>query len=305
MNLQFNKMKTNHLLLPLLAFITSASAQDFKEKFTKSFNSNDTIAQLSVLKEWEKTEGNDADFYISFFNYYASKAAKEVLSIETSAQDEEALVISDSLNNPVGFITSRIIYESSDLEKALEYINEGITKFPDRLDMRFGKTYLLGKAENYTEFTKEVITTLNHADKIKNKWKWSDNKPLDDPEEFMLSSVQGYILQLYNTGNDELLENMKQISEKVLEYHPEHIESMTNLSIVLLINEDYNSALEWLKKAENLAPEDFIVLGNIALCYKMLGDTEKAIKYYELEVKYGDDDAKDFANKQLTELKKQ
>lgn len=299
-------MKTNQLLLMLLlSFMASVSGQDFKQRFTESFNSKDTTAQLTVLKEWEKSANNDADFYISFFNYYANKAAKEVISIETSTEDEEAMVLSDSLNNPVGFITSRVIFNNADLTKALEYINNGITKFPDRLDMRFGKTYLLGKAENYTDFTKEVITTLNHADKIKYKWKWSDNNMLDNPKDFMLSSVQGYVIQLYNTGNDDLLENMKQISEKVLEYHPEHIESMTNLSIVHIINEDYNNALDWLKKAEKLAPEDFIVLGNIALCYKMLGDTEKAIKYYELEVKYGDDDAKDFANEQLKELKKQ
>ncbi len=297
-------MKTNLLLFMLLGLTISVTAQNYKQQFTESFTGNDTIAQLAILKQWEKTGKNDPDFYISYFNYYANKSAKEVISIEPSPMDEEeAWAIKDSLSNTVGFINSRVMYEKEGLKLALEYIDKGIATFPDRLDMRFGKTYLLGWAYRYDDFTNEIIETLKQSDKINNKWKWSNNEPVEEPKDFMLSNIQGYIGQLYNSGDDDLLNNMKEISEKVLEYYPETIESLTNLSIVHIINEDYTNAIEWLKKAEKLAPEDFIVLGNIALCYKMLGDTEKALKYYELVVKHGDDEAKDFAARQIEKLK--
>ena len=138
-----------------------------------------------------------------------------------------------------------------------------------------------------------------------NKWTWDDNKPLDDPKEFMLSSIQSYQIQLYNTENDSLLDNMKRIAETVLKYYPDHIESLSNLSIVFMLQEQYDKALEPLLKAEKLDSKDFIVLSNIAQAYKLKGDNKNAIKYYELTLKYGDDQAKKYAKEQIEELNKQ
>ena len=41
-------------------------------------------------------------------------------------------------------------------------------------------------------------------------------------------------------------------------------------------------------KAKKINPKDYIVLSNIAQAYKLKGDKNNAIKYYELTVKYGD-----------------
>jgi hypothetical protein len=101
--------------------------------------------------------------------------------------------------------------------------------------MRFGKTYVLGENENYTEFTKEIIKTIEYSNVIKNEWNWTKDKKLEDAENFMLGSIQNYVTQLYNTGNDDLLENMKNIAETILKNYPNHIESLSNISIVHLI----------------------------------------------------------------------
>jgi len=120
----------------------------------------------------------------------------------------------------------------------------------------------------------------------------------------MLSAVQDYVLQLYNTENDALLDNMKRIAETVLKYYPNHIESLSNLSIVYLLKKEYDKALEPLLKAEKLDNKDYIVLSNIAQAYKLKGDYKKAIEYYEYTLKYGDDAAKKYAKSQIEELKK-
>ena len=163
---------------------------------------------------------------------------------------------------------------------------------------------MLGKTEKYEKFTQEIIKAIDYSNVIKNKWTWTDNKPVDDPEKFMLSAVQDYVLQLYNTENDALLDNMKRIAETVLKYNPNHVESLSNLSIVYLIKKEYDKALEPLLKAEKIDSKDYIVLSNIAQAYKLKGDYKKAIEYYKLTVKYGDDAAKKYAKKQIEELKK-
>jgi tetratricopeptide (TPR) repeat protein len=97
---------------------------------------------------------------------------------------------------------------------------------------------------------------------------------------------------------------MKQIAEAALKYYPDHVESLSNLSIVYLIKKDYDKSLEALLKAEKLSPADYIVLSNIAQAYKLKGNNKNAIKYYELTIKYGDEQAKKYAQEQIDELKK-
>lgn len=276
-----------------LIFVTNLTfSQNYFEKFKKFSAEKDTIQQLKILKEWESKNANDPELYTSYFNYYFSKSKTEVISISKNSNGKEGYQLKDSIGNVAGYIQPNSSYSKKYAKQGLEYIEKGILKFPKRLDMRFGKTYVLGEHENFAEFTTEIIKTIEYSNVIKNEWTWTKDKKLDDAENFMLGSIQNYVTQLYNTGNDDLLENMKNIAETILKYYPNHIESLSNVSIVHLIRKEYDKGLEYLQKAEKINPTDFVVLGNIAQAYKMKDDKVNAIKYYELVKKYGNEDAK-------------
>jgi hypothetical protein len=221
------------LILTLIA--NFGFAQNFHEKFKKSTEEKDTIQQLKILKEWESKNSNDPELYTSYFNYYFAKSKTDLISIDKNSNGKEGYQLKDSLGNVAGYIQSNKSYNEKYAKKGIEYIDKGILKFPKRLDMRFGKTYVLGENENYTEFTKEIIKTIEYSNVIKNEWNWTKDKKLEDAENFMLGSIQNYVTQLYNTGNDDLLENMKNIAETILKNYPNHIESLSNISIVHLI----------------------------------------------------------------------
>ena len=118
------------------------------------------------------------------------------------------------------------------------------------------------------------------------------------------NSVQSYLKQLYETENDSLLENMKQIGDLTVRHYPNNVEILSTTSIAYLLTKNYDKAIELLKQAEKVNPKDFIVLGNIAQGYKRKGDKTNAIKYYKLTEKYGDGQAKQQARKFLKELTK-
>ena len=298
----------NKLIGLLIAIIICnfGFGQNYQEDFEKYFQEGDTVKQLEILKKWENASPKNPELFTSYFNYYFSKSRDEILILATGKppKGEQALILKDSLNKKAGYIGSQVNYGHSDLQKAFEKINQGIELFPNRLDMRFGKIYVLGQIKDWTNFTSEIIKTVDYSAKNNNEWTWTNNEKREGGKEFFLSSLQDYQMQLYNTGNDDLLKNMQDIANAVLKYYPEHIESLSNLSIAYLITKKYDKALGSLLKAEKLNPKDFIVLTNIAYAYREKGEKEKAIVYYQKVFKYGDAQAKKMAEEEIEKLKK-
>jgi tetratricopeptide (TPR) repeat protein len=292
-------------ILMLTVFLAAQSfAQDFKKEFSRAFTQKDTAAQMQLLQNWQKEKPDDAELFVAYFNYYFSKSKREIIRLSSTPDTSASLELKDSTGlNTVGYLSDGIDYDSDLLEKGFQYIDNGINKFPTRLDMRFGKIYALGQIENYEAFTSEIIKTIDANNQLNDRWTWTDNKKVNDPKQFFLNAIQDYSVQLYNAG-DEQLSRMQQIAERVLKYYPNHVESLSNLAIVYGLQGNYDNALKHLLKAEKIAPTDFIVLNNIANMYQQKGDKRNAIKYYELTAKHGDEEAKSAAAKKLKELKK-
>jgi len=292
-------------ILAFFLFLNAIQAfpQGFKADFSKVLKEKDTVAQLKLLYNWQKANPKDAELFIAWFNYYFFASRREVIALTDSANGPESLEVRDSAGlNTVGYLAEAIDFDSTLLQKGFQYIDSGINKWPARLDMRLGKIYVLGQLENYEAFTNEIINTIEESNQLKNKWSWEENKPVEDPERFLLSTIQEYVVQLYDAGDDQL-HRMRRIAQAVLKYYPRHVESLSNLAITYGLQGDYDRALDALLKAEKIMPRDVIVLNNIATMYERKGDKSNAIRYFELTVKHGDKDAKDAAVKKLKELK--
>ncbi|BEG98936.1 tetratricopeptide repeat protein [Bacteroides sedimenti] len=301
------KKLTTTFIMGLLLSFNQAYAQDFNKKFGELFSKGDTIGQLQLLQKWEKAKNDDPELYVAYFNYYVNKSKKELITLGNTPKGEIVFQIMDkdsTVKEPVGYIYDETYYDKEFLGKGLTFIDKGIERYPSRLDMRFGKVYVFGLIKDYAKFTDEIIKTIDYSAKIDNKWVWTENTPVEDPEKFLLSTVQKYVLQIYNTEDDTLLDNMKAIAEAVLKQNPNHVESLSNLSIVYMLKKEYDKALEALLKAEKIDGKDYIVLSNIAQAYKLKGKCQKAIKYYEKVLKYGDDQSKEYAKQQIELLKK-
>ena len=294
------------ILETLIAILISqiGFSQDYQSEFQKYCQTNDTINQLKVLREWKSANPKDAELFTSYFNYYFMKSKQEVLALSTDEPNGEAFVLKDSSKQTAGYLGSQIYFSKTELKKGLDKINEGIKLYPNRLDMRFGKIYALGQIPDWESFTSEIIKTIEYSAKNNNNWTWTNNEKQENGKDFFLSSLQDYQVQLYDTKNDELLKNIREIASEVLKYYPNHIESLSNLSTTYLLTGEYDKAIELLLKAEKLNQKDYIVLANIAQGYKLKGNKEKAIEYYEKTIEFGDEEAKVFAKNQIEELKK-
>jgi len=290
------------VLFFLVLLAGQSFAQNYKGEFNRLLKEKDTAAQRQLLKNWQQAKPTDAELFVAYFNYYFLVSRREIMQLSDSDNGGPALSFTDSTGAQVGYINEDFDYDSALLEKAFQYIDKGISHYTTRLDMRLGKIYALGQIENYERFTNEIVRAIEVSNKLKSQWTWADNKKVEDPERFFLGTIQDYVVQLYNAG-DEQLGRMRKIAQTVLKYYPRHVESLSNLAITYGLQGNYDKALESLLQAERIMPRDVIVLNNIATMYERKGDKLNAIKYFELTAKLGDRETRDAAVKKLKELK--
>lgn len=236
-----------------------------------AFDINDTIGQRVVLEKWEKEKPADAELFTGYFNYY--------------------------------FKLYQLKGDQDFLKAGVDRINKGIELYPDRLDMRFGKIYMYGVIKDWDNFTKSIINAVDHSSKNKNEWFWRNNEKKENGKEFFLGILQNYQVQLYNTNDNALLLNMRAIANAVLEYYPDDVVSLSNLSSTYILTGEYEKGIASLLKAEKLAPRDPVVLNNLARAYQYNGEKEKAIQYYEETIRYADEKSAELLKHQIEELK--
>src|SRR5690554_7192830 len=171
----------------------------FRRVLFRSLKDGDTSKQIELLTNWEKETPNDPELFPCYFNYYFLKSKQEIISISSEQPSGETLQVSDSSGQVSGFLGSQTVYDLELVQKGLDKINIGIEKYPNRLDMRFGKIYVLGQIEDWESFTNEIKKTIRYSQENNNSWTWSNNKKKENGKEFFLSSIQDYQITLFET----------------------------------------------------------------------------------------------------------
>ncbi len=293
------------LTIAILFLTYFGFGQSNYQNFISFSQANDTTNIIKLLSKWESQNNVDAEFYVCALNYYFDKAHIQVLSIESQPNNngKDALKLTGE-DGKEYFMNSNSAFDDKLLSKTISYATEGIRKFPNRLDLRFGKCYVLKEIQDYENFTKELIETIEYSITNKNEWLWSENIVKENGKDFFLKTIYDYQTELYTTNNDDLLDNIIEIGTKTIQHYPSEIEIISITAIAYTLKNNFDKAIEYLKMAEKLNEKDYIILGNLAQTYKRKGDKENAIKYFELYKKYGDNQAKEDATKELIELKK-
>ena len=297
-------MKLRSLLLLIATTITlSLSSQDYETQFIRAFQSNDTTQMLQTLKQWEKSNPNDAELLTAYLNYYFLRSQYTTMQMALQEPHVEYLVMFDSINNRNIYLYEEVNYNLDTLDKGIAYIDKAIELYPNRLDLYFGKAYLLADSKQWQRHFQTLNDILKQNNGDASTWLWSKNKPIEDAEEFFISNIQEYLYYLFETGIDSLMPNIREVSLQLSKQYPQRVEPLDNIASTYLMLEDVDNALIWFKKAEAIAPTDFIVLANTARLYEIKGDNANAIIYYLKIQNNGDEQEKAFATERIQNLK--
>ena len=278
--------------------------KDYQSIYTELSKQEDDLKTIAHLEEWEKKKPNDPEMFISGFNFYLQKSKQEVIRMDGGPTQGQSLHITDTASSePVGYIYGDVSYNEELFKKSINYLTRGLEKNPKRLDMHFGKIYTLGQRNMFEEQTKNILLMLDYGISIDHKWLWKLGEPMEDGIETEKGGVQDYVYNMFNQ-QPPACDQITKISNKLISIFPDNIFGYSNIGACNLMTENYNEAIDWFKKAENINNKDPIVLSNIAYAYTNMGMKAEAIEYYQKVATTGDELYKNFALQKIEELKK-
>lgn len=160
----------------------------------------------------------------------------------------------------------QLLTEAGKTGEALETAIHGVEKFPDSLELRDFQIRLLAREKKMPE-------ALAAADAAIVKW----------PRNPGLLFLYGSLLE-ENGKRAEALEVM----ERLLEKNPDNFQAMNYIGFTLAEQgKDLERALELLKKADELSPDQAYIVDSLAWAYYKAGQGKEALKQIRRAVNLG------------------
>lgn len=290
-------------VLALLLFPALALA-DFAEDFKKTRATKDLAAMVEFLDAAAKTEADNPDFYALASNYWWSFAGEINLSTKPAAKGEPSIRDKDS-GEEVGSISTNGDLDPSLRKKAVELTGTGLAKFPRRLDIGLGHAHVRFK----TGDAKGAVATLRQLLKLAatpgNEFLWTANAPLPGPVgEVLPEAIQGYSAPLFQAETDESDALCKELLDATVAAFPEHPYAYNLLAALADAKGDKDGSYRFLKLAAEKAPEDVLILNNLADAHRARDKKAEAIATYEKILKLDPDgDAAATAREELGKLR--
>jgi tetratricopeptide (TPR) repeat protein len=295
------------LLLCFVLFSPRGTAQNFSQQFDALFlkEQPDTVQVRTLLRLWQRTSPEDPQLYVAAFNFYFIRSQHQVVVLEQAPLGDSSYTVKDSGGNPRGYLNPHIDYDPQRLRAAFEWIDNGIRRFPDRLDMWMGKAHALRQTENYDSFLIVMQRVLNRSVDNKNQWLWNNDKRLESGRDFLLGRMQAYLRGFYESERVDLMPVMSKLGEAVIRVYPEEVEVLSMTAVSLLLQKQYAKAIAYLRRAERIRPRDVVVLNNLAEAYRESGDKDASKRYLKLVESYGTADEKAAAKKNRKSLRRE
>jgi tetratricopeptide (TPR) repeat protein len=145
-------------------------------------------------------------------------------------------------------------------DEAVQFLDEGFTRYPERVDLLFLKAVNLEKAERFDDTVATLKQVLTR-----------------EPEHAAAHNYLGYLYAEKGINLEEAEFHVK----KALEIKPEDGYYLDSLGWIYFQQGNYKKALDVLLRANERVPNEAVVLEHLGETYEMLGEMRKALDIYE------------------------
>ena len=252
-------MKRIFIFLLITMCIGTAFAQSYSDAFDEAFSRDDITAQREALKLWQREAPEDVNLFIARYNFFANQA-----------MGQNPNQVSASL-----------------ADSALMAIEDGITHFPDRLDLRFGKIYFLGELRKWDAFVDEIGRAMDHSVQIGHHWLYP-NVPDDLIEDLLTESMNDYLVTMWQSIADTarlsaadtlVVRQIQGLAKRVVQLFPGDFPNTYMLALSHLILNENDKAYRYLVRAEKLSSTSKPLLWSLVKVCRKLGKAAQVEEY--------------------------
>lgn len=276
---------------------------DFREEYQTAIEKGNPEATGRMLDRSREKERDNPDYYALASKFWWEQASQLNLSTKPAREGDTSLV-DPQTGREVGSITTAGTHNPELAHKALLLTSQGFRRFPERLDLGFGLAWVQFQSGKKDDAIGTILSILRTAKEKPNGLKWTANAPLPKPAAtFIPESIHGYTASLFQakTAHDDSL--CRQLCHATIDVFPEHPYAYNMLAALADAAGNKAEALRFLKIAHEKAPNDTLILLNLAEAYRSEKLNQQAIAAYRklltLEI---DEDTRSAALEALKEL---
>jgi len=273
---------------------------DFAEEFPKLRENGKDPEIREFLKKAEESEKENPDYYALASNYWWTVAQRPVADTKPAGKDEFSIRDKET-GEEVGSLRTGPEANPEITAKTLAILEEGVRRFPLRVDISLGLAHVQSELGKFAESAATLEALLDVAKAKPAELRWTKNAPLPEPAaKFIPESMHGYAGIYFNSQEDALCEKL---CDRIIEVFPEHPYAYNLKAGLADAQGKPDEMLRLLEIAGSKAPDDPLILMNLADTYLKRGDKVKAEKALKrvLEVDT-DDETKDQAREALKDL---
>jgi tetratricopeptide (TPR) repeat protein len=270
----------------------AAALQRVRDKVDEISRNRSEEQVAKEITAWKQREPKSPEPYIIAANYYLRKTLQpigiNIYSTESGTppktSGEQFSVVDPKTGKEVGVLSKgptgptpnpRTIrkYRSA----AADELERALRLAPDRLDIMLGRALILNDAHDWQPLREQMEVALKRASHDPQNLLWLENKPTPRPAtDEVLDSLHSKIVDAFDEKSAQGDRRAKELATLGLKYFPNAVKILSDLATAHAFANDWRTATQYYERAAALAPEDSIVLGNLARSYVKLGNGQKA-----------------------------
>jgi len=275
-------------LLPVLLSLSLSQlfADEFIEKYQSLAAADDQAAIEKFLAQAATDESENPNYYAAAGNYWwglASAVSVPAIKAGEYQVDPKDLSITDpKTGKRVGSIGKAGEADPTIRKRAIATLSEGARKFPQRADIALGLAHVQKAVGNRKGYVAALTALLAQAKKDSDSLKWMNNAEMPEPAEtFLPETVQTYSAALFNANTPATDALCEELLAAVTDAFPDHPYAYNLKAALADANGKPDEALKMLETAFEKAPEDPLILSNLADAYVKAGKKSAAITKYK------------------------
>jgi tetratricopeptide (TPR) repeat protein len=246
--------------------------------------SRDVAGVEQAIATW-KTNGGDADpeFWVAAANAWSDLAQQSAVSITTGGSKDRGLdIVDDKTGKVVGSISDEPAkIDPERIKKAISFLDEATRRFPQRLDIFVGRAHLHREAGNLAGELSALESLVKDTRPNAGGFEIGRGKPLTDSiDDYRVDKLTAYAREHFEKRTARDIKATEEIARLLIRLFPKRAHGYNLLAAAASTRGDWRQVRRQLEAALAVAPDDVLVVANLAECMEKLGDKTAAVAQY-------------------------